>query len=260
MEWVNADAGPSSYGEYPAVETDRLSARTIVVPPCHFGIPVAGESENIYVGIEGSIEVVLEGDEVFTIGPRDVLRLCSGTPHYLSNSAFSHSLVGRFSALLPQKPTGEFPKVELLKWDEYKRAIAWNLPLADQWGMHRGQAPYLISEVVKGHTVLQPPGQSTPWHLTSRDLIFVGLSGSVEFAAAGQVWALGAADLFMLPGNIPYRYSNHALETAVFFDIGSVYGTDMDPPTRVYFQRDPGWPVDLDTPELETEFSVSRSK
>jgi hypothetical protein len=151
--------------------------------------------------------------------------------------------------------------VELLKWGEYKRAIAWNLPLADQWGMRRGQAPYLISEIVKGHTVLQPPGQSTPWHLTSRDLIFVGLSGSVEFEAAGQVWALGTADLLMLPGNIPYKYSNHALETAVFFDIGSVYGTGTkDPPTRVYFQRDPGWPVDLDTPELETEFSASRSK
>jgi quercetin dioxygenase-like cupin family protein len=220
-----------------------------------------GERENTYVGIEGSIEVLVDGDKIFTIGPRDVLRLCSRTPHYLSNSGFSHSLVGCFSGLLSQKATGEFPRVECLKWEEYRRAITWNLPLADQWGMHRGQAQYLVSEVVKGHTVVQPPGQSTPWHLTSRDLIFVGLSGSVEFAAAGQVWALATADLLMLPGNTPYRYSNHAQEMAVFFDIGSVYGTgSKDPPTRVYFQRDPGWPVDFDTPKLETEFSASRGK
>jgi hypothetical protein len=207
------------------------------------------------------MEVVLEDDRAFTLGPRDVLRLCSGTPHHLSNYTFSHSLVARISGRLPQKLTGEFPNVEYLRWEEYKRAITWGVPLAERWGMHRGQAPYVTSEVMKGHTCIQPFGQSCPWHGTSRDLIFVGLSGSTEFAAAGQLWTLGTADLLILPGNTPYKYSNYDLETAVFFDIGSIHGVGTkDPPTRFYFERDPSWPVDFDTPELETEFSASRRK
>ncbi len=59
-------------------------------------------------------------------------------------------------------------------WDTYRRDFRWTLPLAEQWGYHRGSGPLIISDGLRGHTVRMPTGQTTPWHHAARDMLFIG--------------------------------------------------------------------------------------
>jgi quercetin dioxygenase-like cupin family protein len=238
--------------EYPDFNGPDFSGRLIVVP-CGQGCNVRKDAGDVVLlGIEGDVEVII-GSTIYPLKPLDLLAIPAGTAYSYANVGLSNGVFfGTFA-----KGEGAVKEVrgdvEHMIWEQYRRDFRWTLPLAEQWGYHRGSGPLIKPPMLRGHTVRIPTGQTTPWHYAARDMMFMGISGEVEFAAGGEVWAIKPFNLLLIPAGTPYKYTNYSLTETVFLSIGGKL-----PPGQkgTYFSSDPGWPISADAKTMEVEIDA----
>lgn len=236
-------------GMSPVAEMGGLSAFTILLPIGQ-GSPEAAEATDAtFVGARGAVEFIV-GDEHYVLAPRDIITIAAGTKFRYQNVDLDMALF--YCAIADPEDPGEpaAQAIDHMVWDEYRGRFNWELPMASDWGYHRGSGPHLLTGQLRGHMVSILPGQSTPWHANARDISFFHLQGDVEWNLAGRLWRWDRYDIFTLPKDTAYIYSNIGLEPVLFFDIGTT------PPVAgsmsKYYESDPGWPPRPDAVQLET--------
>jgi mannose-6-phosphate isomerase-like protein (cupin superfamily) len=239
--------------EYPPVEAPLVKGRLLMVPPAQGTDRRTAEIDTVYLCVEGDADFTV-GSTTFALKPLDLLSIPQGLEYEFVNSGLVNTLLcgiyakseGATAALRSNAPA---PPKHMV-WAQYRRDFRWTLPWAEQWGYHRGSGPLVISDGLRGHTVRQPPGQSTPWHAPARDMVFMGIQHEVEFKAGGRECPLGPLDFLIIPAGTPYQYTNYGLSETVFFSIGGKL-----PPGKkaTYFVSDPGWPIRGDAEELRVE-------
>jgi mannose-6-phosphate isomerase-like protein (cupin superfamily) len=242
---------------HPEVEARNLKARLVTVPAAQSRPTQAQAVDVVFVGINGELEFKV-GTGTHLLERYDIVTIAAGTPYEYRNVGFDDALMFEATgpgdghnkqARLAATPPGS---CVYWKWEEYRRGFHWQLPLANTPGNHRGSGPHVTTRTLLGHLVRQLPGQSCPWHAPARDLIFLQLRGEVVFTAAGAEWPLKPFDVFMMPEDTPYIYSNPGSQEMLFFDIGGPRPSGKD---NVYYAGDPGWPPAPDAPRLELQFS-----
>ncbi|ABE36818.1 cupin domain protein [Paraburkholderia xenovorans LB400] len=238
--------------EYPDFDGPDFFGRLIVLPPGQRSEVRKEPGDLVLLALEGDIEVTI-GANIHVLKPLDLLAIPAGTAFSMANVGLPNGVVfgtfARGDGAVPE-PRGE---IQHMVWEQYRRDFRWTLPLAEQWGYHRGSGPLIRPEMLRGHTVRMPPGQTTPWHAPARDMMFMGISAEVEFAAGGGVWPLKRFDLLLIPAGTPYAYTNYGLSETVFLSIGGKL-----PPGRksTYFAEDPGWPPREGVPVIEVEIDA----
>jgi quercetin dioxygenase-like cupin family protein len=238
--------------EYPPVEGPSFSSRLFMLPVAQTISEERDTGDVVFLGIEGDVEFNV-GSEPVLLKPLDLLSVPANTVYTYVNIGLTDALMcGVFAKNdAPQsastQPTG---KPQHMIWNDYRRDFHWTLPLAERWGYHRGSGPLIIAEMLRGHTARMPTAQTTPWHFSPRDMLFMGIRNEVEFAAAARKWPLGRFDFLLLPAGTPFIYTNFGLDEALFFSIGGEL-----PPGRKgsYFAEDPGWPIRADARTLDVE-------
>ena len=234
--------------EYPPLKADSFHANLVVVPCAQAVLDQTQPGDTIYLGTEGELEFTI-GQQVFLLKPMDLLAIPVGTAYSYANVGLTNAIMlGTFAAAPVSGAVSG--KVEHMVWQEYRARFGWTLPLAEQWGYHRGSGPLIAPPGLRGHTVRMPMAQSTPWHHVPRDLYFMVLQGEIEFGAGGKVWTLLPYDLLLVPAGTPYRYRNNKLAETVFYSMGGKL-----PPGKkgVYFTEDPGWPIRTNAPTFRVE-------
>jgi mannose-6-phosphate isomerase-like protein (cupin superfamily) len=239
--------------EYPPVEAPLVKGRLLMAPPAQGSDRRTAEIDTVYLCAEGEADFTV-GSTTFALEPLDLLSIPQGWEYEFVNSGLANTLLcgiyakseGTKAAVRSNAPAAP----QHMPWTQYRRNFRWTLPWAEQWGYHRGSGPLIISDGLRGHTVRQPPGQSTPWHSPARDMVFMGIQHEVEFKAAGCECPLGPLDFLIIPAGTPYQYTNYGLSETVFFSIGGKL-----PPGQkaTYFVSDPGWPIRGDVEELVVE-------
>jgi len=247
FKWSGEAAG-SHRLEYPALEASLANLRLIMVPTGQSAPPRTRDVDTVYQCFEGSIEVTI-GEDRYVLNALDLLSVPAGSRYSYSNCELSNALICEVSARNegPAAQASGAKPIHMV-WAEYRRDFKWTLPLAEQWGYHRGSGPLIITDGLRGHTVRMPTGQTTPWHHAARDMLFIGIHHEVEFRAGGRSFTLGPRDKLIVPAGTPYCYTNHGLQEVVFLSIGGKL-----PPGRkgTYYAQDPGWPVNPATPTIE---------
>jgi len=241
--------------EYPSVEAPLVKAQLLMLPIAEASDRRSSDVDAVFLCVEGEAEFTV-GSTTFVLKPLDLLSVPAGWEYEFANPGLSNSLLcGVFAKNQDARPAvsgSSSPPAapQHMIWAKYRRNFRWTLPWAEQWGFHRGSGPLIISDGLRGHTVRQPPGQSTPWHSPARDMVFMGIQHEVEFKAAGRDCPLGPLDFLIIPAGTPYQYTNYGLSEAVFFSIGGKL-----PPGQkaTYFVSDPGWPIRGDVEELIVE-------
>ena len=208
----------------------------------------------VLVGVAGCLRV-LAGTESFRLGPRDVLTIPQGMTYAARNAVAAPTVVAEVSSLEDEpEATAQLGTAHLLSWDDYRREFrSAILPRAEVYGHHRLSGPHTPLRTLLGHAVRVPPNQASPWHQVPRDLLFIQLTGEIDFSSAGVITLLRPADLLLVRAGTPYSYANHGFSDAVFFDIG---GRILTPgATSTYYEEDPGWPVreDVDTYKIVSD-------
>ena len=239
--------------EYPAVEAPLVRGQLLVLPTGQGAPSQSHETDSVYLCIEGELEFVI-GSNIFALKPLDMISIPAGTSYRFVNVALSQALACFISA---KKDAAAAAAVTVSKtpvapnhmvWEQYRRDFRWTLPLAEQWGYHRASGPLIITDGLRGHTVRQPVGQSTPWHYAARDMLFMGIYHEVEFKAGGREFALGPLDFLLIPAGTPYQYTNYGLSEVVFLSIGGKLPAGKK---GIYFASDPGWPIRADAETIE---------
>ncbi|HEV7326152.1 MAG TPA: hypothetical protein VGN91_13895 [Bosea sp. (in: a-proteobacteria)] len=257
-QWLPATPGQpgANWIEYPTITGDSLHGKLVFVPPGHACPLTVAQGDVVLLGVEGELDLQL-GDTPQCMKPLDLVVIPPGVAFSFINAGTSGALFfATFGGLDPwpfgssAKPVNAGASAEYLAWGDYRRDFHWTLPWAERWGFQRGSGPYFAPETLRGHTVRQPIAQRTPWHYAARDLLFMPLSGEVEFSAAGRVWPLEPYDLLLIPAMTPYSYANHGLVESVFLSVGG----KLTPGRKGrYFAEDPGWPVRRDAKVMDTE-------
>jgi quercetin dioxygenase-like cupin family protein len=196
----------------------------------------------VLVGVAGCLDVSA-GAESFRLGARDVLTIPQGMMYSARNADPASMVVAVVRSLEDEPVVAEqLSTAHLLRWDTYRREFrSAILPRAEVYGHHRLSGPHTPLRTLLGHAVRVPPNQASPWHEVPRDLLFIQLTGEIDFSSAGLVTLLRPADLLLVRAGTPYSYANHGFSDAVFFDIG---GRILTPgATSTYYEEDPGWPV-----------------
>jgi quercetin dioxygenase-like cupin family protein len=243
---------------YPEIAVPAVLARLELLPAGQAASTVRSDLESFVLCVEGETEF-RSGSQVYPLERWDILAIGPNTPYEYANVSLRHSLLYRVSANPAGEDAGVAAKspsgVTHMQWREYRREFHWQLPLADTWGSHRSPGPHIPLETLRGHVVRQPAGQSCPWHAGPKTAssIFLQLSGETEFTAAGRIWSAQPLDLFMLPGGVPYIYTNVGLADAFFMTAGP---KNFHGQSGVYYKSDPGWPVDPNAPTYDTEGTV----
>lgn len=239
--------------EYPAIEAPLVKGRLVVVPTGKLTPPQMHDVDTVFLCVEGEVEVSISS-QVYVLKPLDLLSIPAGSSYSYANSGLVQAQLCQITAKNdPSAPAGATKTAAAphhMVWGEYRRDFGWTLPLAEQWGYHRGSGPLIISDGLRGHTVRMPIGQSTPWHYAARDMLFMGIYHEVDFAAANQVFTLTPRDFLIVPAGTPYQYTNCGLHEVVFFSIGGKL-----PPGKkgTYFDGDPGWPIRADAKTIQVE-------
>jgi mannose-6-phosphate isomerase-like protein (cupin superfamily) len=248
------DASGSRFVEYPAIEAPLVKGQLLMVPAAQGSNRRTADVDAVYLCVEGEAEFTV-GSVTFALKPLDLLSIPAGLAYEFVNPGLTNTLLcGIYAKNDGAKPatagSKAQPAPQHMVWTQYRRDFRWTLPWAEQWGYHRGSGPLIISDGLRGHTVRQPPGQSTPWHSPARDMLFMGIYHEVEFKAGGRVCSLGPLDFLIIPAGTPYQYNNYGLSETVFFSIGGKL-----PPGQkaTYFASDPGWPIRGDVEELVVE-------
>lgn len=258
----STDSWGSHRATYPKIEADYLTGQMVLLPSAQGIAPESKTDAAIFVGAKGTVEVTVD-NRTFLIGPRDVLAIPAETAYQYANVDLDAALL--FTLIAKGRPDGLADTVDVasrvedwpessrtpiyMPWQEVRCHFTWHLPRAEKWGWHRGSGPHFFCGPIRGHLVRQPSAQSCPWHAPTRDLIFLQLDGEVEFNAAGRRWHLEPLDLLMMPANTPYVYTNIGLIESLFCDTG---GRAPAGTASVYYESDPGWPVDPAAEILET--------
>jgi mannose-6-phosphate isomerase-like protein (cupin superfamily) len=208
----------------------------------------------VLVGVAGCLHVVA-GTESFRLWPRDVLTIPQGMTYSARNAVAASTVVAEVSSLEDDpEATVQLGTAHLLSWDTYRREFrSAILPRAEVYGHHRLSGPHTPLRTLLGHAVRVPPNQASPWHQVPRDLLFIQLTGEIDFSSAGVITLLRPADLLLVRAGTPYSYANHGFTDAVFFDIG---GRILTPgATSTYYEEDPGWPVreEVDTYKIVSD-------
>ncbi len=250
-KWASGAAGASGEQrlEFPATEASLVRGRLIMVPTGQAAPAQSHEADTVYLTVEGEVEITIDSAN-YALKPLDLISVPAGSSYSFSNHALVNALVCEISAkndAAGRKPAAK-QEANHMVWERYRRDFSWTLPLAEHWGYHRGSGPLIITDGLRGHTVRQPPGQSTPWHYAARDMLFMGIYNEVEFKAAGKEFPLGPLDFLLIPAGTPYTYTNYALAEVVFLSIGGKL-----PPGKkgTYFAEDPGWPIRADARKIE---------
>ena len=244
--------------EYAEIDAGTLKARLLVVPVGQGSVPRVETEDLVLVNLSGAVQVEV-GSSAVVMVVRDQLTIPAGTTYRFFNIDLNSAVlfaarnIATTSTDVKGGPSGA--SMHML-WDDCRRRFRWGLPFADKWGMHRGSGPRVSTEHLVGHMVQQPVGQGSPWHASSRDLIFIQLEGSVQFNAAGERWGLEPFDLFMMRYGTPYSYSNVGTTEVLFFDIG---GNAYAAGGSTYYADDPGWPVRADAVKLSTALDPTGS-
>lgn len=236
-------------GMSPVVEMEGIKAFTILLPIGQGSPELMHEADASFVGARGDVEFTVKGKR-YTLRPRDVLTIAGGTKFTYKNIGLDMTLMFGVVALPYEGfATADVP-VEHMEWEDYRSSFTWHLPMASDWGYHRGSGPHVLTHQLRGHMVSILPGQSTPWHASGRDMSFFHLEGDVEWNLANRLWRWKKHDIFFNPKRTPYIYSNIGLEPVLFFDIG---GSMRPGVVTRYWDSDPGWPAgSIDAVELET--------
>jgi quercetin dioxygenase-like cupin family protein len=238
--------------EYPAVPGASFDGRMLVLPTGQGIEEMVAQGDIVYQLFDGDVDFVVDG-ALYPSGYLDLIAIPAGSTFSCTNVGLTNAvLCGLFAH--PDSATGDTATaVEHMVWDAYKRDFRWTLPLAEQWGYHRGSGPLIRPPGLRGHTVRMIPGQSTPWHYAPRDLMFMPIDGEVEFEAANGVWPLGKWDMLLVPAFTPYKWSNYGLKEVVFLSIGG----KLEPGKKgAYFDGNPGWPIRPDASRLAIEIDV----
>lgn len=148
---------------------------------------------------------------------------------------------------MTQQTTQKLTRAKHFKWEDYRRTINWDLPLADRFGFHRGAYAPMDSSDLAGRVVRVLPGQASPVHRIDTDTIIVNLLGEVDFTFGDQRFVLGPNDLLSIPANTPYAYANYALTDSIFFKVQPhpAAGTEHVSEYRLN-EAEPGWDVPTD--------------
>lgn len=249
FDWVSSEDGQPEFRwlEYPFVQGNHIGGRLLMVPSAHHRVATEATDSMLYC-TEGHVEVTI-GDRTHELKRFELLSIPADTPYRCTNYTFSPAL---FCLIVADGKDGD-GKPGHLVWENYRRDFQWTLPLADQFGYHRASGPFLDNGTLHAHTAWQLAGQSTPWHLVPRDLLFVGTHNSVEFQAAGRRWPLGPRDILLMPAETPYAYTNYGVSEAIFLSIG---GKTLPGKKGAYFTGDPGWPARPDAERLVTETDI----
>ena len=212
--------------EHPPLKADSFHANLVAVPCALAVLDQTHPGDTIYLGAEGELEFTI-GQQVFLLKPRNLLAIPVGTVYSYANVGLANAVMLRTFAADPE-PGAVSGKVEHMVWQQYSARFGWTLPLAEQWGYHRG------------HTVRIPMAQFTPWHHVPLDLYFMVLQGEIEFGAGGKVWKLLPYDLLLVPAGTSHQYPNNTLAETLFYSMGGKL-----PPGKkgVYFTEDPDWPI-----------------
>lgn len=260
--WVDAMRTPESRTGEP--DSDRsiwLEYRGIAGPNCNvtrLAIPAAQYCEQteikgstVLACADGAVDVHV-GEAVYRLRERDLLALPAGRSIKMRNlNDHAAAFIGQVRALAglaTTNATGDL--VQHIRWDTSLRQMTWTYPLANTWGYRRGSGPYVSPKNLRGHMVLLPLGQGSPWHHAPRDLYFLGMKGVVEFHSAGMSKRLGHMDVLYIRTSTPYRFINVSVEDAHFLSIG---GAPVRGAKGVYFEEDPGWPIRPDAKVMDTD-------
>jgi quercetin dioxygenase-like cupin family protein len=260
FSWHTSGKGVTGprYLEYPPVEAPLVKGQLLMLPVAEGADRCSSDVDAVFLCIEGEAEFTV-GSATFVLKPLDLLSIPAGWEYEFANPGLINSLLcGIFAKNQGARPavsdrSNSHAAPHHMQWMQYRRNFRWTLPWAEQWGFHRGSGPLIISDGLRGHTVRQPAGQSTPWHSPARDMVFMGIQHEVEFKAAGRECPLGPLDFLIIPAGTPYQYTNYGLSEAVFFSIGGKL-----PPGQkaTYFVSDPGWPIRGDVEELVVEIDA----
>ncbi len=252
LRWTDPGAAWGNHvGAYEGLRSTNCHARTILVPVGQASEPTLSPGIVFMLVLNGAIEV--RTDENSVVAERhDIVRLKPDVKHSYGNCGLGDALLTRFDV----EPREPIPGLALPVSDEplvhmdaaSRRNFRWtHLTWGDRWGYHRGTAPLEGWAHAAGHLVRQPVGQSSPWHSSAAEIFFLQLAGEVEFTACGQRWLLQPLDLFRMPGDAPYTYTNVGSEEVWFYDL--VIRERSDDPT--YYAGDPGWPIRSDAKLLD---------
>jgi quercetin dioxygenase-like cupin family protein len=157
--------------EYPAIEGADYRGRLMALPvgqTCKRSDP----GDTVLLGIEGDIEVTLEGSKL-ALKPLDLLGIPANTPYSCANPGLSNALMcGVYANPDPGAPGRAEAKPRHMIWEDYRGNFGWTQPGPNAGGITADPVRSSFRLAAR-HTVRMPPGQSTPWHFTVRDLMFM---------------------------------------------------------------------------------------
>jgi mannose-6-phosphate isomerase-like protein (cupin superfamily) len=235
----------SSQGSYPTVDAGAMSGRMLQLPTgARFAECVHG-GEMFIIGVRSAFEFTV-GSSAYRVAPRDLLYMPPSTRYQVQNVDLDEGLYFAITAPDGDPASAADLSVIHMPWHLYRRDIDWSsLHKSDVWGLHRGVYPLLRSQRFMSHMVRHPAGQSSPWHSSSVDILFIQISGEVDFSAADAIFPLEPNDILWMPARTPYLYSNVGLSDALFYDL---WPEPKPGETRKYYDTNP-----LDQPASEKE-------
>lgn len=231
--------GPGSWGAlrgiYQPVRAEHHEATVIHLPSGQTGSVLKGSHDVVLLMLRGAMDLIV-GDDRLQVEQNDLLIVPAGTPFKISNPNLEHALVlsinDRGDDDLPYAMTyrksddedgWDVPagvSVTHMRWADYRREAVYRGGGSDRYGFHRGVFPFVETEHLRGHAVLVPPGQGSPWHTFAGDSIFVGLIGEIEVYSDSTVYPLGPCDILRVRTPL-YSLQNVGTENGLYFSIGS---------------------------------------
>lgn len=247
------EGGPGSgWIQYPAIRGKSIHGRLAILPAGHEVSDMVAGADLVILAMNGHTEIEIDGT-IHRLDLHDMAMLPSGTRYIWRNPSLTNGqCYFTYGCSAPDfsdaaASNGGSPVIE--HWVDYARDFKWTLPRSDTWGYRRGSGPYFGLPMLRGHTVRQPIGQTTPWHYAPRDLLFTVVSGEIAFHCGNRIHTLGPRDMLIIPAEMPYRYQNSGIEEVFFLSIG---GALIEGKKGRYFEEDPGWPIRDDAKTLNT--------
>ena len=109
-------------------------------------------------------------------------------------------------------------KPYLLKRSEMR--VEWGkLPKSEIFGFHRGGYTAVTGTYGTARLVALPFGQGSPVHRSTGEHFHYQIRSSVEFTIEGNTYVIEPNDLFFLPANVDYKYSNVGDDDAIFLSV-----------------------------------------
>jgi quercetin dioxygenase-like cupin family protein len=222
-------------GVYAPLQTPYQEAIIVRLPSGQTGPIHKASSELVLLMLHGAMDFIV-GDHRYEVEQHDLLIVPADTPFRVSNPNFEHALFfsvhDRGDDEAPYTMTYKLndddegwdipagAEVTHMRWEDYRRQAHYRGGGSDRFGFHRGVFPFVETEHMRGHSVLVPPGQGSPWHTFPGDSIFVGLIGAIEVYSDTTVYPLGPCDVLRVVTPL-YSLQNVGLENALYFSIGS---------------------------------------